>query len=340
MKLAPRDWPAFLKRPDVSKAGLLLYGPDAMRIADRRKALVEALVGPQGAEEMRFERMAASELRSDAARLADALKAQGFFPGQRAVLVEDATDSLAKSIAPALEDWREGDAFLLVTAGQLAARSTLRKLFEGAGNAYALAIYADPPGREEIEAMMEKAGVAAAGDAMAALTAMGRTLEPGDFAQLLEKLALYKRGDNEPLTVAEIEALAPQTADDNVDALVAAVADGMVPRIGLAMSRLEAQGANPTTICIGTTRHFRQLHAAAGAGGRAEEALQRLRPPVFGPRRDAMAAQVRAWGLPRLERALMALTETDLALRGGSGAPAMPLLERALIRVAMMRPRT
>ncbi len=339
MKLAPRDAAAFLARPDLTRSGILIHGPDAERIAQRRRALTLAVVGPNGAEDMRLERLTGADLRSDPAKLSDAMKAQSFFPGPRAVVVEDATDGLAKSIAPVLEDWREGDGFLIFTAGQLTARSALRKLFEGARNALSLAVYSDPPGRAEIEAAIARVDLNPSSDALADLTARGRGMPEGDFAQLLEKLSLYKRGDARPLSVEEIAQLAPQSTDAAVDDLVAAVANGAVPRIGPAMMRLTAQGANPTTLCIGMTRHFRQLHAAASMGGRPEEALGRLRPPVFGPRRDAMAAQVRAWGTPRLERALTTLTDADLMLRSSSRTPQEAMLERALIRIAMMRPR-
>jgi len=49
-----------------------------------------------------------------------------------------------------------------------------------------------------------------------------------------------------------------------------------------------------------------------------------------------MARQAGKWGQKRLERALSDLTDTDLRLRSSSHAPAQALMERALIRLAMM----
>ena len=95
MKLAPKDARAFFAKPDPTRAGLLIYGPDAMRIAMRRQEVIAALVGKQGEEEMRLTRIPASELRKDPAMLMDAIKAQGFFPGHRVAFVEDATDTVA-----------------------------------------------------------------------------------------------------------------------------------------------------------------------------------------------------------------------------------------------------
>ncbi|MEM8578769.1 MAG: DNA polymerase III subunit delta, partial [Pseudomonadota bacterium] len=64
------------------------------------------------------------------------------------------------------------------------------------------------------------------------------------------------------------------------------------------------------------------------------------RPAIWGPNRDRMMGQARRWGPARLETALAVLTETDLALRSaGQTAPAMALVERALIRLAMLAGR-
>jgi DNA polymerase-3 subunit delta len=98
---------------------------------------------------------------------------------------------------------------------------------------------------------------------------------------------------------------------------------------------LYAQGVAPVTLCIGAMRHFRQLHTVASDPG----GLGALRPPVFGPRRDKLARQAGNWGRDRLERALTALTDTDLQMRSSGATPDRALMERALIRLAMMARR-
>jgi len=61
---------------------------------------------------------------------------------------------------------------------------------------------------------------------------------------------------------------------------------------------------------------------------------------VYGPKRDRMQRQAQHWGAARLEQALSMMTDTDLALRSaGQSAPAMALVERTLIRLAMLAAR-
>jgi DNA polymerase III subunit delta len=189
MKLSPRDASGYFARPDRDKTGILIYGEDAMRVALKRQELIAALIGPEGENEMRLTRIQAAELRKEPALLGDAIKEVGFFPGQRVAFVEDANDTVVNPVAAALEDWRSGDAQIVVTGGQLPAKSALRKLFEGHSNAYAAALYNDPPSRAEIEAELTRAGLArpdgAAMDADSPVTRSGSRRFPPDFGKNL-----------------------------------------------------------------------------------------------------------------------------------------------------------
>ena len=340
MKLTGRDAAAYLKKPDPNHAGLLIFGADAMRVSDKRQAAIAALTGPNAEEEMRLTRIAAADLRKDPAMLNDALKAQGFFPGPRVAFVEGATDGLSKVFDAALADWQPGDAQIVAAAGQLSAKSALRKVFEGHRAAVAIGIYDDPPSRADVEEALAKAGLTdISHDVMEAVTALSHTLQPGDFRQTLEKLGLYKRGDSTPLTVEELQANAPQSAEVDVDDIINVVATGDAQAIGPTLQQLYAQGVAPVTLCIGAMRHFRRLHQVASDPGGPGQGVGKLRPPVFGPRRDQMSRQAGQWGRDRLERALSALTDTDLQMRSASTAPTHALMERTLIRLAMMARR-
>ena len=92
-------------------------------------------------------------------------------------------------------------------------------------------------------------------------------------------------------------------------------------------------------LCIGATRHFRTLHTVASDPGGAGAGIGKLRPPVFGPRRDRIQRQASAWGMHKLERALALLLDTDLTLRSTAKVPEMALMERTLLRIAWMNRR-
>lgn len=340
MKLSTRDAAAYFRKPDPNATGLLIFGADAMRVAERRKQVLTALVGPDAETEMRLTRINGSDLRKEPALLLDAVKAVGFFPGPRAVHIETAVDGLSDVIATALTDWKPGDAQIIATAGALNARSALRKLFESHRSTYAAGIYDDPPSRQEVEQMLSDSGLRnIAPPAAEALSMLSRTLEPGDFRQTLEKVALYKSGDDTPLTPEDVDACAPRSTEADLDDLFSVVAEARKEEIALVLSRLYAQGVTPVTLCIGATRFFRTLHALASDPGGPSSGAAKLRPPLFGPKRDRMVRQAERWGRRSLEKALQTLTDTDLQLRSASRAPQQALVERALLRLALTGPR-
>ncbi|MCV6595888.1 MAG: DNA polymerase III subunit delta [Mangrovicoccus sp.] len=338
MKLSGRQAAGYFRTPDPQSAGLLIHGNDTMRVAMHRQDMLAALLGPNADEEMRLTRLAAADLRKDPAALADASRARGFFEGARAVLVEGATDGLTALIKAALAEFQPGDAQIVVTAAQLPARSKLRKCFEDHPSARAAAIYDDPPGRDEIAQMLRDAGLSnLARSAQDTLEDLARSLDPGDFRQTLEKLALYTRGQETPVSPEDITAVAPLSFEAALDDLTAAVGDGDSAAIGPLLRRLQAQGSQPVALCITAARHFRQLLSAACHPEGPAKGLAAAR--VFGPRRDRMARQLQLWSPARLEQAISLLVETDLSLRSSAAAPQMAVMERALIRLAMLARR-
>ena len=337
MKLAGGQAAAFLAKPNVGKSAVLLYGMDAMRVSLKRQQLIKALVGRQAEEEMRLTRIDAKDLRKEPSLALDGIKAQGFFPGPRVVFVEGAGEGLTSILKMVLEEWGEDDATMVVTSNSLNARSKLRKAFESDPRAVAIGIYDDPPGRLEIERLAKEAKLK---DLPSGVTEMllqlARTLDPGELHQTIEKLGLYKFGDDTPINGEDIDNCSPTTSDANLEEATYAIAEGRTGDVVLTLKRLLGQGVNPTTLCVAVTRHFRTLYAAATHLQGPETALTRARPPVFGPRKDRLARQVRRLGANKIEKALTELMNTDLQLRSSQKSPEMAWIERTFIRIAML----
>jgi DNA polymerase-3 subunit delta len=328
MKLGRRDGAGIIAKPPKDKLGLLLYGGDSMRVALKRQEYLKALLGPAAEEEMRLTRIAAADLRREPALLMDAIKAVGFFPGPRAAFVEGATELVAQTIIQTMADWQPGDAQIIVTAGDLKKTSKMLKTFEGHRDAYAWGIFDDPPDRAEIERLLAEADLRTDSPTMGALENLARSLDPGDFRQTLEKLSLYKLSEpNTDVTLDDLSACAPASIEAAVDDILNIVAEKQTTLIGPLMRRLQSQGVNAVTLSIMAMRHFRTLHRTACTPG----------APIWGVRdRDRVQRQSRDWGTAKLETALGILTDTDLQLRSaGQTAPAMAIIERTFIRLAM-----
>ncbi|MEL7465592.1 MAG: DNA polymerase III subunit delta [Pseudomonadota bacterium] len=336
MKLSGRDAKAFVDAPDLKLSGALIFGEDGVEVARRRARLVDAVTGR---EDLRLTRFSAADIRRDASSVIDAAKARGFLPGRQAVVVEDAGDGVTEAIKAALADITAEDAFLIVTAGVLPARSKLRKLFEAAKNAVAAPCYADALDQHGLRALLIEAGAQDVDDeALRGLATLARDLDSGAIYDLATRVSLYSMDDGGIVSPSHLAACAPREGSADVDEMLDAVADGKADALGALFSRLKSQGQSAVSVTLAAGRYFRRLHALAStvdAGGSAEAAIGGLRPPVFGPRRDALLRRSRKWRLSAVESALSLILETDDAVRGRVQTADYAVLERALLKIAL-----
>ncbi|MHA1570070.1 MAG: DNA polymerase III subunit delta [Alphaproteobacteria bacterium] len=335
MKLAGTRAAAFCARPDAGLTGALLHGPDAGLLALRRREVVDFLTD---GDDMRLSQLEPGAALKDPAGIDAALRARGFFPGRRVVLIEGARDTLAAPLKEILAGIGPEDAFLVVTASGLTARSALRRLFEAAGGMASLGLYPEPPGEMELAGLLRSAGSGAGltPEAGRDLAAVASQTDRGSLLQLIETIAVFSLDRDKPLDPEALGPLLPAAADSELDRLVAAVAEGRAGAVRPLIGRLAAAGVGAAGMLIATGRHFRRLLGLAVARDGIDAALGRLRPPAFGPRRQALATQARRWGPGRLETANRLLFQADRTLRSAGDRPDRALVERCLLRLAMM----
>lgn len=337
MKLAGRETARFCKDPDTRLKGALIYGPDAGIIAVRRRELTRALLGEEP-DDMRVSQINAADVRKDASLLDTELKARGFFPGRRVVIVESATDGMSKTLSQVLDTVESEDAFLVLTAGQLPARSSLRKLFETDGTLASLQQFQDAPGPTDIEDLLRVAGLknGASHEGISLLAEIAQSADYGSFLQLIDIISIYGSNETGPLSAEQISLIAPAAQDAEVDLFVEAVAHGNAAKIGPLLKRLQTGGTNVVTLLIALQRQFRQMLMVSSAPGGPEAGIALVKPPLWGARKSSMQSLMRRWQRRRLEQANQILFETDSNVRSSGNAPDMAVLERCALRLAMM----
>ncbi len=335
MKLPSARLAAFLRAPDPQLRAFLIFGPDGGLVRERADRIA-ATVAPDLKDPFRVADLAASALTADPARLHDEAAAMSLTGGRRLVRIRDANDGVASLFERFLAAPPPGDSAVVVEAGDLAARSPLRRVFEGAKAAAAVPCYADGP-REIEELVREVLGarkIAISADATAYLvTHLG-----GDRAvsrQELEKLALYA-GDNSRIGSAEVMDSIGDSAALTLDDVVYAAGDGDASALERALHRAFEEGEAPVTILRAVMRHFQRLHlagAAIEAGMPLDDALRRLRPPLFFKLQDRFKRQLRLWPRRRAERQLVALTEAERNAKR-TVLPGETICRDALLRIA------
>jgi DNA polymerase III subunit delta len=334
MRLPAARVAEFLRRPDPAVRAVLLFGPDAGLVRERADALARG-VCPDLADPFRVAELGAAQLAADPARLADEVAAQSLVGGRRVVRVREAGDSLAKLFAQTIDD-APGDGFIVVEAGELPGRSSLRRAFEEARRGAAIGCWPDTPRdlAAVIRESLSERHVSLSRDAGEYLVAhLG-----GDRLQTrseLEKLALYA-GEGGRVELADAASVVGDSAQLSLDDAVFAAAEGEPAALERALFRVFAEGASPVTVIRALLRHLQRLHlfaAKIAAGAGAAEVLRAARPPVFFKHEDNLKRQLALWNAARLARMLGLVAEAEFRMKL-TGLPAETICRQAMLAVA------
>lgn len=339
MKIAPRAVDGFVKKPADDVIAVLVYGPDDGLVRERAEILTKAVAGSLD-DPFRVVALGAGELRDDPARLMDEAQALAFGGGRRVVRLRGASNDHADALATIVEKFSEdpasAPALVIAEAGELRPAAKLRKLFESAARAAAVACYLDD-GRsleQVIEETLRAFKMRASADAMAWLCqhlGADRRVTRGE----LEKLALYCRGQT-AITLDDCMAVIGDGAVSDLDHAVFAAAGGDFAALDLALARAFREGVSPIAVIRAAMRHMQRLHQVTGAvaaGAPLETAIKSLKPPPFFKVADRFRAQARSWPEAHVRTGLEILSEAELRCKT-TGMPDELMCARALMQIA------
>lgn len=334
MKIAPATAQSFLSRPPEGLRACLFYGPDGGLVRERAEALGSRHVGETG-DPFRVSDVSPAALAEEPGLLADEANQLSLTGETRLVRLEGATDAAAEPCRILLGGG-PSPALVVVEAGELGPRSKLRKLFEDAPDAAAVACYADDPAAlgRLIRDTFAEAGISIAPDAAAFLTerlGADRKITRSE----LDKLVLYA-GPGGTVALEDAAACAGADASLTLDELCDAVSCGRGEAAIAGCDILAGEGVQPVAILRAAQRHFTRLQLAAArveAGSPPGTALKSLRPPVFFKREPAFREALGLWSAARAGAALDRLVEAEAACKRSGALPAT-LAARALLDIA------
>lgn len=332
LKGPPLD--GFLRKPDGRVRAVLFYGPDYGLIQERSRLLANAAGDP--ADPFAFITFKPETIQSDPARLADEAAALTFSGRRRVIRIREAGDGLTR----AFESWLEeglGEALVIIEAGELGKRSSLRALFEKSRRGAAVACYPDTAATTArlIEQLLGEAGLTAEPDAVAFVVGSVGA-DHGVTRRELEKLVTYM-GEARRVTVADAQACVGNSTVIGLDTLADAVCLGDLKALDGILHRLITEDSQqPVTILRTVQRQLQRLLLAAGlaaAGRSPDQVMAQLKPPVFQKNREIFRRQMALWPVQRLGPAIAILIDAELDCKT-TGMPEKAICERALLRVA------
>lgn len=339
MKLAFRDIEAFVAKPNPAARVCVVYGPDQGLVTERAKTIAKTAT-PDLNDPFNVAMLHADQLLDDPARLNDEAFAQSLMGGNRLVYIREGADSLT----PLLKDYLKepsGHTLVVVEAGELGTKSSLRALAERAENAAAIPCYVEDE-RDLTRFIQNEAKAAGFGidrDALAALAGSlvgDRRVARGEF----EKLLTYKLSDTDKtIRLADVEACSGDVRARTFDELVHAVGTGDVGRVAASLAALARESTPAVAILRTVQGHFRRLYDCQlrmEKGSDAKAAMKSLNPPVFWKYEDSFQQQMRRWPRPRIENLLNQLNAVEAQTKQ-TAMPAETLTAQILLKTAMVR---
>jgi DNA polymerase-3 subunit delta len=340
MKVPPRSLDAFVKNPSAETLAVLVYGPDTGLVHERLNTLTKNVVADPN-DPFNVADISLTQLLERPSLLLDEAQAISMLGGRRVVRLKDATDKVSGMVKDALAQLKSGDGLLLIGAGELSPRSSLRLLFEQSENAAAIPCYVDDA-RDISRVIADDLKVRGYSISSEALSYMAANVtgDRGIARAEAEKLTLYM-GGYKNIALEDVTACIGAAADMPLDDLIKHVAGSDFAAADKTLTHILAEGENAVRVLRSLQNHFMRLHLVKSRmqnGDSMDAAMAKLRPPVFWKMKTLFQTQVQHWPQAQMEQALSLLNTAEMRCKQTGQEPALAL-SRALLSLCQMAGR-
>ena len=338
MKITFRDIESFVKKPNPAARVILVYGPDDGLMRERAKTMGQTVV-PDYNDPFNVAVLSTDLLAEDPARLSDEANAMSMMGGPRLIRVEDATDKLTTLVKDYLASPND-NALIILEAGNLTPRSSLRKLCEKEPGAAAIPCYVEDERdlSRFIRETLHEAKLQIDSDAVQFLAihiAGNRQKARGE----LDKLITYKGAETSPVSLQDAQNCCGEAGARGIDDLIYAVAGNQRQKALEVYNQLLADGVNFIVILRSLQNHFRRLHMTKSKmekGDSVETAMKGLQPPIFFKQAPMFKSQAGSWRMKSLETIMARLMDLEAQCKQ-TGAPVETLCAQAILGISSMR---
>jgi len=335
MKLGWKDIEPFVKKPSAEARVILIYGPDAGLMRERSNTIGKTIVADLN-DPFNAVTLSSDQIAEDPARLFDEAGAMSLMGGNRLIRIEGGSDKITTTLKDYLNN-PSRENLVVIEAGELTPRSTLRVLCEKSASAAALPCYVeDERGVSTlIRQMAAEQGYTVQADAIHWLSSN----IAGDRARArseIDKLFLYAGKASKTITLEDARAACGEAGDQSIDDLIYAMGSGKTEQSLTAYNKLLEEGVAVVTILRAIQTHFRRLHfvkTSVESGAPIEQAMKSLQPAVFFKQEDAFKAHLRKYPAPKLLAMMGRLSQIEAQTKT-TGAPVETLCSQAILSLS------
>lgn len=335
MKLSYKDIEPFIKKPDGRARAILIYGPDNGLVRERADLIGKTIVADLN-DPFNVTVFKSDDLIDDTARLKDEAMALSMMGGARLIRIEGASDKITTVLkdyllAPSAEN------LVVLEAGELGPRSSLRMLFEKSEQAAALPCYVDDERAitQLVRSILSEQGYTIQSDALSWLS-MNIAGDRMRIRSEMEKLTLYMGAESKTVTLADVMASCGEGGAQSFDDLIYAIGGGKAETALFTYNKLLGEGTPVVQIMRILQNHFRRLHftkSMMSKGMGADEAMGKLQPAIFFKNQPAFRAQLSKWPQDRLLSILDRLSQVEAQMKK-TGVPAETLGSQVVLSLA------
>ena len=334
MELSGSQFTSFLKARDKRVRIFLFYGPDEGLVRERSRALCLSVIDSLD-DPFRYSELDAGELSSDPAKLIDEVTAISMMGGERVVRLRGANNNSKSYIEPLLDLTLE-DGILVIEAGDLRKDSALVKMIKGAAQGAVTPCFHD--NAQDMGGLIQEVlGAARVHPSREVIDFLRQNLgsDRAVSRQELDKLVLYMRGRNEPLTLEDVRANIGDSSAQSVFNIIDSTLLGDLDALERQLNKAFSAGESPIGFLRMIQGQLKSLHKAAAlrdAGLRADEAIRKAGIPFFNQKKAA--AQIGGKTAAHMATCLDITLNAEIDCKT-TGYPDEALCRRALMRIAM-----
>ncbi len=343
MKITGTRIDKFLASPPDNIKGVLFFGPDRGLVKERSELLARQYVSDPN-DVFATTVLTSDDLVSDPAKFSDEMVAMSLLGDRRLVRVRLDHERPGAAISKLIKHFDKNpdqcEASLIIEAGDMTPRSSVRKTFEACGHFATIGCYA--AGASDIANLVRRElnthNISISREALdlwVPLLSGDRALQKNE----IEKMMLYK-GYGEvadaQISPEDIKSLAAGGQMASLDNIIMSALNGQPDQCDQAFRRAVEGKVNAAVILRSLQRHISRLLEARmhmDNGQSQQSAMRALRPPVFRMQEQNFKRHLNTWPAHMLSKALNQSLETETALKS-AGAPVNALTSRLLLALA------
>ena len=331
MKIQAYKVDEFIKTIDREHSinGALLYGPDNGLVALNYKEIAQKIV-PDLKDPFNVVHLSDDKLKDNPTIIFDEFLAMSMMGGRRLITIRDAGNLISSSLKEIFKTEPNSDNFILITAGNLDAKSSLRKFAETSKNFVAIPCYQDDKNKiaQIVNQKLRGFGFKYSDDVVKELVNNfgGNRLI---ILNEIEKLALYK-GDDKNLTISDLNDCIKDVSEIDISELINEFANLNKDRTYILLQKLFTENVNFIVVIRSLVNYFLKLQLIKfqiANGANFTDITKKQR--IFWKQIPVLQKHLGIWSLSKINHFLKKLIEVEVKCKSTGSNPEM-VLERFL----------